>query len=107
MTSVRTTKKPLTGWVSPEIYQQVLQLCSGDDSPYKSISEYVTSLVNRDLALRDHKIAYPETPTATLSETSADYTSTQAPDIAAALMAALDDPEFIAKLKTALQTPQP
>lgn len=95
MTSVFTKKKPLTGWVSPEIYQQVLQLCSGEDSPYKSISEYVTTLVNRDLAVREHK--------SEVSEPQTQYAHTQTLDITAALIEALNRPEVVAKLKDTLQ----
>lgn len=108
MTSIRTTKKPLTGWVSPEIYGKVTHLCTGDDAPYRSVSEYIVSLVNRDLAIREHTASHPEAalPGAAQSDVAASEPSAlygPGVDFTSSFLAALEDPGVIDKLKLLLQ----
>jgi hypothetical protein len=48
------SKKPQIGFrISPEYYRRIKELCEGDDAPFTSISDYMTSLVVADISRRD------------------------------------------------------
>ena len=48
------SKKPQIGFrISPEYYRRIKELCDGDDAPFTSISDYMTSLVIADMARRE------------------------------------------------------
>lgn len=48
-----TRKRQLTCWVSRETYDKVKALTEGDDPPFESISEYLSTLVTADLGRRE------------------------------------------------------
>lgn len=49
----RTNKKQLTAWASIETYNKVKALTEGDAPAFESVSEYLISVVNQDLARRE------------------------------------------------------
>lgn len=68
-----TNKKQLSAWASIETYNKVKALTEGDTPAFESVSEYLLSVVNQDLARR---------------EMSTDY-------IAMRFLELLDNPEFV------------
>lgn len=48
-----TNKKQLTAWASIETYNKVKAITEGDDAPFESISEYILTVINQDLARRE------------------------------------------------------
>lgn len=49
----RTNKKQLSAWASVETYNKVKALTEGEEPPFESISEYLLTVVNQDLARRE------------------------------------------------------
>jgi len=53
MVTIESKKEQIGFRISPEYYRRVKELCSGDDTPFTSISDYMTSLVVADITRRD------------------------------------------------------
>ena len=49
----RTNKKQISAWASIETYNKVKALTEGEEPPFESISEYVMTIINQDLARRE------------------------------------------------------
>ena len=77
----RTNKKQISAWASLETYNKVKALTEGDEPPFESISEYVMTIINQDLARR---------------ELGADY-------IASKFLELLDSPKILCLLREKLR----
>ena len=53
MVTIESKKEQIGFRISPEYYRRVKDLCSGDDTPFTSISDYMTSLVVADMTRRE------------------------------------------------------
>jgi len=53
MVTIESKKEQIGFRISPEYYRRVRELCSGDDTPFTSISDYMTSLVVADMTRRE------------------------------------------------------
>ena len=53
MVTIESKKEQIGFRISPEYYRKIKELCQGDDTPFTSISDYMTSLVVRDMTRRE------------------------------------------------------
>ena len=53
MVTIESKKEQIGFRISPEYYRKIKELCQGDDTPFTSISDYMTSLVIRDMTRRE------------------------------------------------------
>jgi hypothetical protein len=53
MVTIESKKEQIGFRISPEYYRRVKELCRGDDTPFTSISDYMTSLVVADMTRRE------------------------------------------------------
>jgi len=53
MVTIESKKEQIGLLISPEYYRKIKELCQGDDTPFTSISDYMTALVVADMARRE------------------------------------------------------
>ncbi|MDD4200906.1 MAG: hypothetical protein PHS19_05910 [Eubacteriales bacterium] len=53
MVTIESKKEQIGFRISPEYYRRVKELCQRDDTPFTSISDYMTSLVVADMTRRE------------------------------------------------------
>jgi len=53
MVTIESKKEQIGFRISPEYYRRVRELCQGNDTPFTSISDYMTSLVVADMTRRE------------------------------------------------------
>ena len=53
MVTIESKKEQIGFRISPEYYRRVKELCQGDDTPFTSIRDYMTSLVVADMTRRE------------------------------------------------------
>ncbi|MCK9335899.1 MAG: hypothetical protein M0Q99_11385 [Candidatus Cloacimonetes bacterium] len=53
MVTIESKKEQIGFRISPEYYRKIKELCQGDDAPFTSISDYMTSLVVADMTRRE------------------------------------------------------
>jgi len=53
MVTIESKKEQIGFRISPGYYRRVRELCCGDDTPFTSISDYMTSLVVADMTRRE------------------------------------------------------
>ncbi len=56
MAAIHSKKNLLSCRVSKETYEKVKALTDGEDKPFESISEYLTAIINQDLARREMNV---------------------------------------------------
>lgn len=56
MVTIESKKEQIGFRISPEYYRKIKELCQGDDTPFTSISDYMTSLVVRDMTMREMSV---------------------------------------------------
>ncbi|MCK9314500.1 MAG: hypothetical protein M0P20_10675 [Methanocorpusculum sp.] len=56
MVTIESKKEQIGFRISPEYYRKIKELCQGDDTPFTSISDYMTSLVVRDMTRREMSV---------------------------------------------------
>ncbi len=85
MVTIESKKEQIGFRISPEYYRKIKELCQGDDTPFTSISDYMTSLVVADMTRR---------------EMSVDTLTSQ-------LLEALESPEIKMKIREIIEGTQP
>ena len=53
MVTIESKKEQIGFRISLEYYRKIKELCHGDDTPFTSISDYMTSLVVADITRRE------------------------------------------------------
>ena len=53
MVTIESNKEQIGFRISLEYYRKIKELCHGDDTPFTSISDYMTSLVVADITRRE------------------------------------------------------
>lgn len=56
MVTIESKKEQIGFRISPEYYCKIKELCQGDDPPFTSISDYMTSLVVADMTRREMSV---------------------------------------------------
>ena len=53
MVTIESKQEQIGFRISPKYYQKIKEMCEGDDAPFTSISDYMTSLVVADVTRRE------------------------------------------------------
>ena len=56
MAAIYSKKNLLSCRVSKETYEKVKSLTEGEEAPFESISEYLSTIINQDLARREMNV---------------------------------------------------